>query len=47
MRVNLRLYKMRKTLGLFYFHSLYQLLRQVYRNRLKLCISNLKICIDK
>ena len=46
--VNLRSYKIRKTPSLVDFHSLYQLLHsQVYRNGLKLWISNVKICFDK
>ena len=45
--VNFRPYKVRKISSLVDFHSLYQLLHpQVYRNGLKLWISNVKICID-
>ena len=48
MRVSLTSYKSRKIPSLVDFHSLYQLLRsKVYRNGLKLCISNVKTSIDK
>ena len=48
MCVNLRLKKFTKISSLVDFYSLYQLLHsQVYRNGLKLRISNMKICIHK
>ena len=48
MRVNLRSKKFTKISSLVDFYSLYQLLHsQVYRNGLKLRISNMKICIHK
>ena len=46
--LRLRSNKIREIPSLVDFHSLYQLLHsQVYRNELKLWISNVKICLDK